>query len=446
MGRRALIAAYLGVAMTIYGLCWVHSTFRDPKWATDPLGWPLVYVGLLVLAAYALGIPDVVRDSWQGLLAAIAAVLSATLALSAAQLVVGAGLLPRFVILGAAVVIIPWFAACEAMARHRGANERRADRLVVVADGDVAGDIVSELSGQPERIAVVVGSMPTDQARDPNGGGDQLVALVRATRANVLVLGHSASTDEVVLGQAATVHEEGVRIRTIAVFYEEWLGKLPVSHLERLALMFDINEVHHTLYGRFRRIVDVPLALVGCIALVLVTPFVFVGNLFGNRGPLLYRQPRVGRHGHVFQILKFRSMIPNGGDDGEPSVTSPWTQVDDPRVTPFGKFLRRTHLDELPQVINILRGELAVIGPRPEQPHYVEQLEEKLPFYNLRHTVTPGLTGWAQVKSGYLADEDDHIEKLQYEFFHLRHQNFAFDMRVLLRTLRSVAGTQMPGR
>ena len=117
-----------------------------------------------------------------------------------------------------------------------------------------------------------------------------------------------------------------------------------------------------------------------------------------------------------------------------------WTGEDDPRITRFGRVLRRTHLDELPQVVNILRGELSVVGPRPEQPHYVEQLTEKLPFYAMRHLVRPGLTGWAQVKYGYAGDERDALEKLQYEFFYLRRQSLDFDLRIVGRTLRSVIG------
>jgi len=115
-------------------------------------------------------------------------------------------------------------------------------------------------------------------------------------------------------------------------------------------------------------------------------------------------------------------------------------------VTPFGRLLRRTHVDELPQVVNILKGDLSVVGPRPEQPRYVEELRDKLPFYNLRHLVRPGLTGWAQVKYGYAGDEQDALEKLQYEFFYLEHQDANFDLRIVLRTFRSTLGGSGSGR
>ena len=132
-------------------------------------------------------------------------------------------------------------------------------------------------------------------------------------------------------------------------------------------------------------------------------------------------------------ILKFRTMRP-GASNGE------WTTARDPRITPFGNLLRRTHLDELPQMLNILRGDLSVVGPRPEQPRYVQELSEKLPFYHVRHLVRPGLTGWAQVKYGYASSDDDALQKLQYEFYYLRHQRFSFDLRILFRTVRTVIG------
>ena len=177
------------------------------------------------------------------------------------------------------------------------------------------------------------------------------------------------------------------------------------------------------------------MGALGLVPLALAIPFILVGNLFGNRGSLLYRQQRVGRAGEVFTIVKFRTMRAT-----EHGPLNEWTSEDDPRITPFGRVLRRSHLDELPQVWNILRGDLSAVGPRPEQPQYVQDLVETIPFYNLRHLVRPGLTGWAQVKYGYAGDEADAIQKLQYDFWYLRHQSLDVDLRILGRTLRDVLG------
>jgi lipopolysaccharide/colanic/teichoic acid biosynthesis glycosyltransferase len=277
-------------------------------------------------------------------------------------------------------------------------------------------------------------SLTVDTAR-PHDPPD--LPLVRATddaNANVVVLSRAAQSDDDVVFQAALLHERGIRVRTLSLFYEQWLGKLPVSELERVSLLFDISEVHAPMYARWKRILDVCTAALAFPAFAVLLPFVLLGNLVGNRGPLFFRQPRTGRHGREFEILKFRTMTPRGHGAGET------TEVNDPRITAFGGILRRTHLDEVPQLWNILRGDLSVVGPRPEQPHLVAQLSAKIPFYGLRHLVRPGLTGWAQVKYHYGADEADALEKLQYEFFYLRHQSLELDARIVVRTLRSVLG------
>jgi lipopolysaccharide/colanic/teichoic acid biosynthesis glycosyltransferase len=145
----------------------------------------------------------------------------------------------------------------------------------------------------------------------------------------------------------------------------------------------------------------------------------------------------VGKDGEIFTIHKFRTMQPiprTESADGQAA----WTTEDDPRITPVGKFLRRSHLDEFPQMVNVLRGELSIVGPRPEQPHYVDELQDKIPFYDVRHLVRPGLTGWAQVKQGYASDESDALEKLQFDFYYLRRQGLALDTRIIWRTARGI--------
>ena len=229
------------------------------------------------------------------------------------------------------------------------------------------------------------------------------------------------------------LHSQGVRVRSQLAFYNQWLGKVPVRELGETALLFDVREIHHVGYSRVSRMLDISIAGLGLIALIVVTPFVFLGNFLGNRGPLLYAQERVGKGQKSFRILKFRSMIP-GSSVGE------WTKKNDSRITTFGKFLRLSHLDELPQVLNILRGDLSIVGPRPEQAHYVNQLANTIPYYQSRHLVRPGLTGWAQVNYPYGADEIDAFEKLQYEFWYLQNQSMWLDLQIIARTFRHVLG------
>jgi lipopolysaccharide/colanic/teichoic acid biosynthesis glycosyltransferase len=399
-------------------------------------GWAVAYVVLLGVATYGAGLPDLPRGR-STIATAATATGCAAFGMSFLQLLLGSALLPRFTVFGAAALLVPWSVFVSLI--DRGADDRaeERDRVVFVGSAADAAMLTDELAARPERPAALAAALDPHAARPRRTGEEPLVDTVIAHDASVLVLSREAQDAPLVVAQASTLHEAGVRVRSLTDFYAEWLGKLPIAELERLSLMFDIAEVHESRYARAKRLADVAVALVGVVALVFVIPFVAIVDCFANRGPLFFSQARVGRHGREFAMLKFRTMRPHDG-----TVPDEWTTANDPRVTAFGRFLRRTHLDELPQAVNIVRGELAVVGPRPEQPHYVEELSHKLPYYGLRHLVRPGLTGWAQVKYGYAGSTRDALEKLQYEFFYLGHQSMWFDARIVGRTVRSVIGTE----
>ena len=446
MRRAARFLSILAPLLVVGGLSKVHAAWvADPPYdytGSTRFAWSLAYVVALTVLVYGAGLPEVPRSFKHALATAGAASVGAALTVSAVQLLVGDALLPRFVVFGAALILVPIEAAIWWMARTGQSRDEGRDRVVLVGAEDDGVRLQEELQAGPERHAVLAATILATDAKGDGAMVKPLIDLVVAQGATVVVIDRLAQADDWVINQAAALHEAGVRVRTLLQFYEEWLGKLPISELERASLFFDIGEVHRIRYGRARRIIDVVLGVAGLIPLALVVPFVLVANLIGSRGPLLFRQERVGKGGVSFQILKLRTMAPTGSGP----MSDERTVVNDPRITPVGRFLRVTHLDELPQVVNILKGELSVVGPRPEQPRYVAELSAQLPFYNLRHLVRPGLTGWAQVKYGYAGDETDALQKLQYEFFYLRHQNLRFDLRVIGRTVRSVAGGEGRGR
>lgn len=426
----------------MFGLAKVHAAAigHYDLTSTDPsrLAWTIAYVALMALTAYGMGLPDLPRSRRQAASSAVIAAAAAALSMSVVQLIAGDALLPRFVVFGSAVALVPWYLACTAIASGGRLRAEDRDRVVVVGDRAEVEALRADLDRAPERPAVLTSVMTAAEARPTEPRRRPLCERVLSDRASVVVLDRAAQSDETVVSQAAALHEAGVRVRTLSLFYEEWLGKLPLAELERVSLMFDIGELHRARYGRFKRLFDVALGATGAVVLVATAPLIALLNLAGNRGPLLYRQERVGKNGRTFEILKFRTMrlLAPG------QLANEWTLEDDPRITAFGRVLRVTHLDELPQVVNILRGDLSVVGPRPEQPQYVAELVTKLPFYDLRHLVRPGLTGWAQVKYGYAGSESDALEKLQYEFFYLRHQDLALDVRIVGRTIRSVLGRE----
>ncbi|MDE0804892.1 MAG: sugar transferase [Acidimicrobiales bacterium] len=438
MRRLARPLMYAGVLGIVFGLSqWHGENVGDYRFVdTSRFGWAVAYVAILCVTAYGLGLPEVPQTMRSRLPTSVVAASAGAAGISAVQLFVGDALLPRFVVFGSAMLLVPWFYAMSTLAGAGRRSLEARDRVAVVGPTDLEAELRAELAGGPERPAAVVASLSVSEAAAVDEHVRPLVESVVDARASVLVLSADAQGDERIVEQAASLHEGGVRVRTQSLFYEEYLGKLPVADLGRVSLFFDIGEVHRDRFGRFKRLIDLAAGLTGLLPLLLAIPFVFVGNLFGNRGSLFYSQLRVGRAGTTFTILKFRTMREDA------FASTDWTSESDPRITSFGRFLRVSHLDELPQVWNIVRGDLSLVGPRPEQPRYVEELVEKLPYYDLRHIVRPGLTGWAQVKYGYAGDERDALEKLQYDFHYLRRQSVTFDLRIVGRTVRSLVGRE----
>jgi lipopolysaccharide/colanic/teichoic acid biosynthesis glycosyltransferase len=432
--RLARPLLYGGTFAIVLGMARYHAQFigHYTFHTSERVPWTVAYALALCLAAYGVGLPDLARrrGAWAP---AIGAAAASAGAISLVQLGLGSLLLPRFVVFSSALLACPWFATCVGIANVGRNRKEERDRVVLVAGPEERAAFELEIEGDLERPAALACALSPAEGHAPDSRAKPLVKAVIDAKGTVLVLDRTAALDDTIVAQAAVLHEAGLRVRSLSFFYDEWLGKLPVSELERMSLMFDVGELQRVRYGRVKRLCDLAVGLVGLAAFLVAVPFVLIGNIVANRGPLFFRQDRIGRNSRTFEILKFRTMRPDRG-------AGDWTTESDDRVTPWGRVMRRTHIDELPQVVNILRGDQSVVGPRPEQPRYVAELRSKIPFYDLRHLVRPGLTGWAQVKYRYGANDIDAFEKLQFEFYYLRHQSLILDFRIIARTLRSVIG------
>ncbi|MFN4762837.1 sugar transferase [Gillisia sp. Q332] len=228
---------------------------------------------------------------------------------------------------------------------------------------------------------------------------------------------------------------EGFSIKDYTQVYEDITYRVPVHHVGKDFYKFFLfnRSNQNKFYLFFNRVFDVLFSLIGLMMCILFIPFIWLGNLFGNRGSLFYSQERIGQNAQSFNILKFRTMPKNSELNGPQ-----WAEKNDPRITRFGRFLRRTRLDEFPQFYNILKGEMSIIGPRPEREVFVKELSEIIPFYKTRHIVKPGLTGWAQVMANYGSSHDDSMEKLQYDLYYIKHRGLFLDLNILVKTFSTV--------
>lgn len=229
--------------------------------------------------------------------------------------------------------------------------------------------------------------------------------------------------------------ERGFKIRDYTQVYEELLQKVPVQFVGKdFYKYFPFSRSNENkLYMFFQRGFDIVFSLIGLFLGLLITPIILIGNLIGNKGPLFYSQERVGRNGKPFQIIKLRTMVINAEEGGVK-----WAKKNDSRITAFGMFLRRSRLDEIPQFINVLKGDMSIIGPRPERPFFVNELSRIIPFYETRHIIKPGLTGWAQVSTRYGASVDDSLTKLQYDLYYIKHRSVFLDFSISIKTLSTI--------
>ncbi len=232
-----------------------------------------------------------------------------------------------------------------------------------------------------------------------------------------------------------TLLEGGLSIKEYTQVYEELTRRVPVQFVGKdFYKYFPFSRSNQNkMYLFFHRFFDVLISLVGIVIGIALLPLVLLGNIIANKGPLFYTQERIGKNGDLFKIIKFRTMITNAEQHG-----AMWAKKNDARITPFGKFMRNTRIDEIPQFINILKGDMSLIGPRPERPYFVRELSQTLPFYETRHIVKPGLTGWAQVKTRYGSSIDDSLLKLQYDLYYIKHRSFVLDVNILVKTLSTV--------
>jgi len=235
--------------------------------------------------------------------------------------------------------------------------------------------------------------------------------------------------------QLIALLENGVPIREYTQVYEEITRRVPVQHVDKdFYRYFPFSRSNQNkLYLFFHRILDIIFSVLGIIFGLLISPIIFIGNIVGNRGPIFYTQERVGRNGRPFKIYKLRSMVVDAEKDG-----AAFAVKKDSRVTKFGRFLRRSRFDEIPQFINVIKGEMSVIGPRPERPVFVKQLSEKIPFYEIRHIVKPGVTGWAQVNAKYGVTAEDALEKLQYDLYYIKKRSIFLDISIVIKTLSTI--------
>jgi sugar transferase (PEP-CTERM system associated) len=334
--------------------------------------------------------------------------------------------------------ILVWRILVEWVNRAYGAGER----ILLVGSGKAVVDLAHEIKARPDLPLTVIGAVAEESADDPLdlpglerlGTLDRIGEIIQQARPSRIIIALRERRRQLPIDVLLHYRMRGMAIEEASSLYQKLTGRIPVESIHPSSLIFTDGFRQPRFWAWLGRILGLVLAVV---LLVLLGPLLLLIALLiklDSKGPVLYKQARVGLNGREFQVLKFRSMR----SDAETASGPVWASENDPRVTRVGRILRQLRLDELPQVINVLKGEMAFVGPRPERPHFVVQLKERIPFYDLRHYVRPGITGWAQVSHHYGASVEDSLEKLEYDLFYIKNISLSFDCLILFQTIKIV--------
>ena len=305
------------------------------------------------------------------------------------------------------------------------------ERVVFVGENDYTEDLLESVKKDGQYVFVM-----SLNNTDMKALGKEILELYNTKKFDVLVdFTDKLLRDPKITEKLLQYKLEGLQYYNYLEFYETYENKLPISHLSPKWFLENTGfEIYHNNFNlKAKRLLDLLFALlIGIFAAPVIVLAAIIVKL-ESKGPVFFIQERIGEGNKKFNIVKFRSMTTDAEKDGPQ-----WASKNDNRVTKFGKIMRATRIDELPQLWNVLRGEMSFVGPRPEREYFIQQLEKEIPYYNLRHTVKPGLTGWAQVMYPYGASVEDAYRKLQYDLYYIKHHSIPFDVKVLLKTVTIV--------
>ena len=436
-----LIAAETGLIVAAVSLA-AYVRLQDAALTSAHLSRALVIAFICQVCLYYAELYDFrVLSDRRELVVRLLQSLGATSLLLAAvyfwfpSLIIGRGvfILATAMVLSAAV---GWRAMFEWVSGRIGHRER----LLLVGTSAATVSLANELKARKDLGIEIVGFVDHMQRRistadfEVLGTLDDIPEIVRAKAVDRVVVSLSDARGRLPMDQLLQMKLDGVRFDHLASVYEECTGKIAVENLRPSWFIFSSGFRKSRSLEAAKRAMDIMMSLIGIVLTAPIMLMVAALVRVTSPGPVIYQQQRVGKNGRVFTLYKFRSMR----NDAEKLTGAVWATAGDTRVTPIGRFLRKARLDELPQFWNVLRGDMSFVGPRPERPEFVNELTRQIPFYGERHTVRPGLTGWAQVTFRYGATVEDSMEKLQCDLFYIKNLSIALDLFVILKTIQTV--------
>ena len=427
----------------ISGSMVLAANLHESSEATTAIAWKIALVtALCQLCFYYNDLYDltVVQSSREVIIRLLQATGAAAIVLAVAGVIVPSLILDPSTFLTALGVFVIAVATWRVAFNYFAHDPHLEERVVVVGTGRAAQLVARQIGGQHDFAYRLVGFVDDDEGvelvrhHEVLGKAADLRAIIAEHQVDRIIVGLSDRRGRLPIQELLQAKLSGVRVEDATTTYERLTGKILLDDLKPSWLIFSDGFRASRLTRVLKRMLDLSLSMIG---FVLAAPLMAITALairLDSPGPVLYSQERVGENGRIFTVYKFRSMR----NDAERGGQAIWARDKDDRITRVGRVIRATRLDELPQLWNVMRGDMSFVGPRPERPFFVEQLAGEIPFYVQRHSVKPGVTGWAQVKYRYGSSIEDAMEKLRYDLYYIKHMSVIFDLTIVLDTVKVV--------
>ena len=305
-------------------------------------------------------------------------------------------------------------------------SSRFKNKTIIIGDDKSSQILAKEIKERPWLGYELIDILPQDKASIY-----ELKNKIKKEKIDTLILSEKLESNPEILKEIYLFLPLEINFINFTKAYENITQKIPVSLLTHTWLLENLKQGEKNFYNKIKRILDIISASAILIISCVFTPFIAIAIKLEDHGPVFYKHQRIGKNRKPFLLIKFRSMKKDSEKNG-----AVWAEKQDSRITKTGKFLRRTHLDEIPQMLNILKGDISLIGPRPERPEFIEKLEKEIPFYNVRHLIKPGFTGWAQIKFRYSRSVIDSKEKFEYDLYYIKNNSLFLDIGILLKTFQ----------
>jgi len=421
---------YLALFLTLvfrYGQNWQQN------WNEHFLPFTLIYA-LSLIVFYIIGLYDihVARNSLSFFLTLTRAIcINAALAISFFYFIPFFGISPKTNLFLNIFIFALLFILWRQVYNYFIKNPNLLNNIMVLGESQETKELIGYIKINPQlgyRIQKIVNAEDVKLLRD-------LIETIIQEKIQLILTTVNPHKDLNLVRNLYQCIPLKVVVSELPSFYEKITGKIPVSAIEEVWFLENLMADQKTFFTGLKRVLDILISLTSGLGALILTPFIAALVKFSSPGPIFYRQKRVGQDNQIFEIIKFRTMIHNAEKSG-----AQWAKEKDDRITWAGKFLRKTRLDELPQLLNILKGEMSFVGPRPERPEFAFSAEilAQIPFYQVRNSIKPGLTGWAQIKYPYGASIGDTLQKLQYDLYYIKNRSFALEIAIILKTIKII--------